>query len=124
MWKIGLDPNNARKWQMGFNSAFKELKYSETCAQRNCMVSDFPFDAGSVQYRYCQLKVIEGLNDSVISRLLLKTYFIVITHIPQCMNGLGSVIGMATGCELDGPGIEYWWGRDFPQLSRPALGPT
>jgi len=23
-----------------------------------------------------------------------------------------------------GPGIESRWGRDFPQLSRPALGPT
>jgi hypothetical protein len=29
-----------------------------------------------------------------------------------------SVIG------LDGPGIESRWGRDFPQPSRPALGPT
>ena len=25
---------------------------------------------------------------------------------------------------LDGPGIESRWGRDFPQPSRPALGPT
>jgi hypothetical protein len=24
----------------------------------------------------------------------------------------------------DGPGIESRWGRDFPQPSRPALGPT
>jgi len=24
---------------------------------------------------------------------------------------------------LDGLGIESWWGRDFPHLSRPALGP-
>jgi len=29
---------------------------------------------------------------------------------------------LATG--LDGPGIESWWGRDFPHLSRPALRPT
>jgi len=26
--------------------------------------------------------------------------------------------------QLDGPGIETRWGRDFPQPSRPALGPT
>ena len=26
--------------------------------------------------------------------------------------------------ELDGPGIDSRWGRDFPHLSRPALGPT
>ena len=28
-----------------------------------------------------------------------------------------------TVCGLDGPGIESRWRRDFPQLSRPALGP-
>jgi hypothetical protein len=31
---------------------------------------------------------------------------------------------LATGYGLDGPGIESRWGRDFPHLSRPALGPT
>jgi hypothetical protein len=31
---------------------------------------------------------------------------------------------MVTGYDLDGPGIESHWGRDFPHLSRPALGPT
>ena len=36
----------------------------------------------------------------------------------------GSVVGMATGYGLDGPGIKSPWGRDFPHLSRPALGPT
>jgi len=37
---------------------------------------------------------------------------------------LGSVDGRATGYGLDGQGIESPWGRDFPHLSRPALGPT
>jgi len=32
--------------------------------------------------------------------------------------------GIATAYGLDGPGIESWWGRDFPHLSRPALRPT
>jgi hypothetical protein len=27
MWKIVWAPNNACKWQVGFNSAFKELMY-------------------------------------------------------------------------------------------------
>jgi hypothetical protein len=40
----------------------------------------------------------------------------------QC--GPGSVIGIATGYELDGPAIESRWGRDFSRLSRPALVPT
>ena len=38
--------------------------------------------------------------------------------------GPGSVVGIATGYGLDGPGIESRLGRDFPHLSRPALGPT
>ena len=45
-----------------------------------------------------------------------------VNHSPPC--GPGSVVNMATGCRLDGPGIESWWGRDFPHLSRPALVPT
>ena len=35
-----------------------------------------------------------------------------------------SVVGIATGYGLDGPGIESRWGRDILYLSRPALGPT
>ena len=39
--------------------------------------------------------------------------------------GPGSLVGIATGYGLDGPGIESRWEcRDFPHLSRPALGPT
>ena len=38
--------------------------------------------------------------------------------------GPGGVVGIATGYGLDGPGIESQWGRDFPHLSRLALGPT
>ena len=38
--------------------------------------------------------------------------------------GPGSVVGIATAYGLDGPGIEYRWGGDFPRLYRPALGPT
>ena len=36
----------------------------------------------------------------------------------------GSSVGIVTGYGLDGPGIESRWGRDFPHLSRRALGPT
>ena len=39
-------------------------------------------------------------------------------------SGPGSSVGIATGYGLDGPGIESRWGRDFPHLSRLALGPT
>jgi hypothetical protein len=36
----------------------------------------------------------------------------------------GSSVDIATGYGMDGPGIESRLGRDFPHLSRPALGPT
>ena len=35
-------------------------------------------------------------------------------------SGPGSSVGIATGYGLDGPGIEYRWGWNFPHLSRPA----
>jgi hypothetical protein len=38
--------------------------------------------------------------------------------------GPGSVAGIATGYGMDGPGLESRWERDFPHLSRPAVGPT
>jgi hypothetical protein len=39
--------------------------------------------------------------------------------------GRDSSVGIATGYGLDGPGIESRWGeRDFPHMSRLALGPT
>ena len=38
--------------------------------------------------------------------------------------GRDSSVGIATRHGLDGPGIESRWWRDFPHLSRPALGPT
>jgi hypothetical protein len=38
--------------------------------------------------------------------------------------GLDSSVGIATLYGLDGPGIEFRWGRDFLLLSRPALEPT
>jgi hypothetical protein len=40
------------------------------------------------------------------------------------LSGPGSVVGIATGYRLDGLGIESRWGRDFPRLSRPTVGPT
>ena len=39
-------------------------------------------------------------------------------------SGPGSVVGIAAGYGLDGPGIECRCRRDFPHLSRPALEAT
>ena len=38
--------------------------------------------------------------------------------------GRDSSVGLATRYGLDGPGIEFRWGRGFSQPSRAALGPT
>jgi len=50
------------------------------------------------------------------------TSFNIIPSSDPC--GQESSVTVATGSGLDDPGIESRWGRDFPQLSRPALGPT
>jgi hypothetical protein len=42
----------------------------------------------------------------------------------QKIKGRNSSVGIATHYGLDGPGIESRWSRDFPHLSRPALGLT
>jgi hypothetical protein len=47
-----------------------------------------------------------------------------ITERIVAIGGPGGVVGVATGYGLDSPGIESQWGRDFPHLSRPALGPN
>jgi len=45
-----------------------------------------------------------------------------INSLLQEVSGPGSVVGIVPGYRSDGPGIESRWGRDFPHLSRPALG--
>jgi len=38
MWRIWLAPNNASKWQVGFNSAFKGLNFLKNCSQQTGFV--------------------------------------------------------------------------------------
>ena len=64
--------------------------------------------------RKCRRQTVHELP--VRPRLITKLFSVI------C--GPGSSVGIATGYGLDGPGIESRWGRDFPHLSRPALGPT
>ena len=40
---------------------------------------------------------------------------------PHIISRPGSVVGVATGYGLVVPGIESWWGRNLPHLSKPAL---
>jgi hypothetical protein len=58
--------------------------------------------------------------------MLVQLYFVTVnynrSHLDLCEPGSSG--GIATGYGLDGPGIEFRWGRNYPNLSRPALGPT
>jgi hypothetical protein len=45
-------------------------------------------------------------------------------NISHVCSGPGNSVGIATGYEPDGPGIESQWGRDFSRTSRPAPGST
>ena len=62
------------------------------------------------------------LHDSVLFCSLTYLLTFLLTYLLTC--GPGSSVGIATEYGLDGPGIESLLGRDFPHLSRPALGPT
>jgi hypothetical protein len=61
------------------------------------------------------------IADSVVYCQRDNSVFGSVTYVTR---GPGSSVGIATGYGLDGPGIESRWRRDFPHLSRPALGPT
>jgi hypothetical protein len=50
---------------------------------------------------------------------MAKYFFFAVVHWD-----VDSSVDIATRYEMDGPGIESWWGWDFLHPSRPALGPT
>ena len=68
----------------------------------------------STQFPKCSVNGFKAVYESHV--------YITVLYVYKC--GRGSSVGIATGYGLDGPGIESRWGRDFPHLSRPALGPT
>ena len=74
-------------------------------------------------YTSCTVQTIKPPSPSSFHDLRIKS-FPSFSKVPLGLSGPGSVVGIATGYGLDGPGIESRWGRDFPHLSRPALGPT
>ena len=55
---------------------------------------------------------------------MMMMMIIIIIIIIIIIDLLKSVVGIATGYGLDGPGIESRWKRDFPHPSRPVVGPT
>jgi hypothetical protein len=63
-----------------------------------------------------ELKDVSSIG--IVTELTNVNSVLIVTEL-----NVGSV-GIATAYELDDPGIEYRWGRDFPHLSRPALKAT
>jgi hypothetical protein len=59
-----------------------------------------------------------------INVIKLATELELIYALSMTPRGPGSIVGIATGYGLDGPGIESRWKRDFSHLSIPARGPT
>jgi hypothetical protein len=63
-------------------------------------------------------------TDRYFINKILFIIIIVVVVVGGGDGGLNSSVGMATCYGLDGPGIESRWRRDFPHLSRPAVGST
>ena len=68
----------------------------------------------------------ENIDNNCVLRENMAEFPAVLNLLQRYTNpgGPGSSVGIATGYGLNGPGIESRWGRDFPHLSRPVLGPT
>jgi hypothetical protein len=83
----------------------------------------------SVNYVPWENSLAHQLRVLFVVILLLILFFIVsfigfihseyVTYSGPCNS-----VGIATGYELDSPGIESQWGQDFLYTSRPALEPT
>jgi hypothetical protein len=72
-------------------------------------------------YKLCTISLDKICKEMMWLKMLLNHHFSS-GLFGTC--GPGSSVGIATGYGLDDPGIEFRWRRDFPHLSRPALGPT
>jgi hypothetical protein len=62
----------------------------------------------------CKKRQIDNLYEDISSTLHKYVIY-------MCRNSSGAI---ATRYGLDGLGIKFRWGRDFPHPSRPALGPN
>jgi hypothetical protein len=86
----------------------------------------FFFSPTAVLCRHMKLKKAFNGDSVFLEKLIVANAFsqshrFIAVYIRTC--GPGSLAGKVTGYGLDGPGNESRGGRDFPHLSRPALGP-
>jgi hypothetical protein len=75
---------------------------------------------------YCNHQVHRLFDHPVQLPINLLTEWLMINllRVIWKIGGLCSSVSITTGYGLGGLGIESQWGRDFPHLSRLALGPT
>ena len=64
------------------------------------------------------------MSPSPVTVRVSHVQFFFINRRYEKFGGPGSSVGIATELRAGRSGIESRWGRDFPHLSRPALGPT
>jgi hypothetical protein len=76
------------------------------------------------QIKTSEIKLKQAMIWRKAAQNQVHNAYILILQRTRVTCGPGSSVGIATGYGLDGPGIESRWGRDFPHLSRPVLGPT
>ena len=63
---------------------------------------------------YVSIEVSKKSAPSIVKMLLLFNYCsLLIFNVVMKLCGPGSSVGIATGYELDGPGIEFQWGEIF-----------
>ena len=78
-----------------------------------------------IKVKICWLECSISKKHCIVIYNQLGSYYDSLLKLRQIIcSHPGSAEGIATGYGLDGPGIESRWRRDFPHLSRPALGST
>jgi len=72
MWRIGWAPNNASKWQVGFNSAFKGLILYSVTNQNNITSRGIPVRTQSLnELPHLQFKRAKSKKQEPSERLIL-----------------------------------------------------
>jgi hypothetical protein len=83
----------------------------------------------STMHRHTHIKDLDPLRLNILRWKCEPRLFRLFQYSPSCIvprriHLLNVLVRTATRYGLDVPGIESRWGRDFPHLSKPALGPT
>jgi hypothetical protein len=85
--------------------------------------NETPFSSGHQECWLTPWATIDNAHCTIPSIKVTLTTHKYAVNTSQC-GGRDSSVGIATRYELDGPGIESRWRRDFQHPSRPALWPA